>query len=57
VIASYFAALEQGQQPDIEDWLRRHVEIAPELAAFLADKQLFERLAPWLHWPMDRQWS
>jgi WD40 repeat protein len=43
VIAAYLAALEAGERPDPEEWLRRHPDLAAELASFLADKDAVDR--------------
>jgi WD40 repeat protein/tRNA A-37 threonylcarbamoyl transferase component Bud32 len=43
VIAAYLAALEAGERPDRDEWLRRHPELADELASFLADKDAVDR--------------
>src|SRR5262245_15239941 len=45
IIAAFVEAREAGQQPDPDDWLRRHPEAAEELAAFFEDQALFHRRA------------
>src|SRR5262245_35811252 len=44
-IAAYFQAAEAGQAMDSADFLARHPDLAGELAAFLDDKDRFDRLA------------
>src|SRR5688572_25509321 len=44
-IAGYYQALAAGQPPDRASLLARHPDLAEELAAFLDDKDAFERRA------------
>src|SRR5437879_3085384 len=41
-IADYLGAQEAGQRPDPDEWLRRHPDLAGDLASFFADKAQFE---------------
>jgi tetratricopeptide (TPR) repeat protein/tRNA A-37 threonylcarbamoyl transferase component Bud32 len=57
-IAAYLEAVDVGQEPDRDDFLRRHADIADELAAFFADHEQFQRLAEPLGpstWPRRRR--
>ena len=45
VIAAYLRAEESGEQPDREQWLLRHADMAESLRAFFADRQRFEQAA------------
>src|SRR4051812_8908244 len=45
VIAAYLKALQADRAPDQPEWLARHPDLAPELAAFFADRDGIERLA------------
>src|SRR4051812_810132 len=44
-IAAYYQALEAGQPLTRSDFLARHPDLAADLAAFLDDKEAFERRA------------
>jgi WD40 repeat protein len=44
-IAAYLAAAQFGQAPDRQQFLAAHSDITEELAAFLADREQFQRLA------------
>ena len=44
-LAAYILAEEAGQPPDREEWLRRHPDLEPELASFLADRDALVRWA------------
>jgi tetratricopeptide (TPR) repeat protein len=46
VIADYLDALHAGRRPNPEEWLRRYPDVACELAAFFADRDQFQSLAP-----------
>jgi WD40 repeat protein len=45
IIAAYLAAVEAGQEPRPADWLRRHPDLAPDLASFFNAKAQFEQYA------------
>jgi serine/threonine protein kinase len=46
VIADYLDAVRAGKNPDPNEWLSRHPDLAPELASFFAGKAELARLAP-----------
>jgi serine/threonine protein kinase/tetratricopeptide (TPR) repeat protein len=47
ILAEYFEAVEAGQCPDRQDWLRRFPEAADALTDFFADQERFrQRVAP-----------
>jgi serine/threonine protein kinase len=45
VLADYVHAVEAGQQPDREEWLRRHPDLVSELRSFFRNRDEVERLA------------
>jgi hypothetical protein len=45
VLADYLHAIESGQPPDREEWLRRHPDLASELRFFFRNRDDVERLA------------
>jgi WD40 repeat protein len=45
ILADYLHAVEAGQQPDREEWLRRHPDLAGELRSFFRNRDEVERLA------------
>lgn len=45
VIAAYLEAADAGQEPDREEVLRQHPDLAAELRAFFADRDVFSVLA------------
>jgi serine/threonine-protein kinase len=44
ILAGYLRAIQQGQAPSRHDLLTRYPDLAPDLAAFLADRARFDRL-------------
>jgi serine/threonine-protein kinase len=51
VIVAYLEAVEAGARPDPDDWLRRHPDLADELAEFFRDQQQFDSLVAPLRSP------
>src|SRR5262245_35286278 len=45
VITAYLKATRAGEPANADDWLRRHPDLAPELAGFFADRRDLERIA------------
>src|SRR5689334_21482803 len=45
IIAAYLEAVQAGHEPDREELVRRHPELAAELAAFFADHDCLRHLA------------
>jgi WD40 repeat protein/tRNA A-37 threonylcarbamoyl transferase component Bud32 len=45
IITAYLQAVDAGQTPDHQEWLRRYPEFSAELEAFLADYERVERMA------------
>jgi predicted Ser/Thr protein kinase len=45
ILADYLHAVEAGQQPDRDEWLRRHPDLAGELRSFFRNRDEVERLA------------
>jgi WD40 repeat protein/tRNA A-37 threonylcarbamoyl transferase component Bud32 len=62
IISAYLVAVDAGQMPDRQEWLRRYPEFAAELEAFLADYEHVDRMAqplrpattPLMHLPPER---
>jgi serine/threonine protein kinase len=46
VVASYLEALERGQAEDLPALLRRHPDLAEEIAAFFVNQERIARLIP-----------
>src|SRR5262245_39752778 len=44
VIAAYLEAVDAGQRPDRDEWLRRHPDLADELRAFFANHDRLAQL-------------
>jgi formylglycine-generating enzyme len=44
IIAAYLEAIDAGQKPDRQEWLRRYPEFAPDLEAFLKEYGWMDRL-------------
>jgi WD40 repeat protein/tetratricopeptide (TPR) repeat protein len=45
LLAAYLQALEAGQSPDRQEWLRRYPQLAEELQAYFQNLDLFEKAA------------
>ena len=45
IISAYLEAIDAGQRPDRQEWLRRYPEFAAELEAFLTDYEHVDRVA------------
>jgi len=45
IITAYLEAVDAGQTPDRQEWLRQYPEFAAELEAFLADYEHVDRMA------------
>ena len=45
VLAAYLQAVEAGQQPDRDEWLTKHPDVAAEVRSFFANQDDFARLA------------
>jgi WD40 repeat protein/serine/threonine protein kinase len=45
IITAYLQAVDAGQTPDRQEWLRQYPEFAAELQAFLADYERVDRMA------------
>src|SRR5688572_23796048 len=43
LIADYLDAVRAGENPDQEEWLRRHTDFADDLKTFFADLKAFEQ--------------
>src|SRR5689334_11375151 len=44
-VAEYLQAAEAGNEPEGQEWLARHPDLAPELERFLAGRARLERVA------------
>jgi serine/threonine protein kinase len=45
ILAAYLEAVDAGREPDPEELIRQHPDLAAELQAFFADRAAFDRLA------------
>src|SRR6187399_1941876 len=55
IIAAYVEAVDSGETPDREEWLRRYPEAAAELAEFFADQDRMARRAAPLRACVNRE--
>jgi len=46
IIAAHLEAVDGGREPDRQELLRQHPDLAADLEAFFADRDAFDRLAP-----------